>query len=331
MPTAEFAPPRWLSNPHVQSLLATTRVRKAFIDSAALQAASQWVMLDCGDGVRLLASYAVQGDAHTGTPLVIMIHGWEGSSESAYLVSAATVLYGAGAEVVRLNLRDHGDTHHLNEDLFHSCRLDEAVGAVRAIAALHPGRPLYLVGWSLGGNFAVRIADRAPDAGVELTHTIAVSPVVDPANSFNAMNNGLFFYRYYFVRKWQRSLRRKQQAFPAKYDFAEVLRMNDLHTMTAHLIGRYGEFATVEDYFEAYALNRDMLEGAKTPLTVITAADDPVIPGQDFAPYSSHGNFTLEVAPHGGHCGFMERIGAHSWVDKILCQLIIEKHRTGPN
>ena len=331
MQAPSFNPPRWLANPHVQSLLATTRVRRAFIDSAALNAASRWVMLDCGDDVRLLASHAVQGDARPDTPLVIMIHGWEGSSESAYLVSAATVLYGEGAEVVRLNLRDHGDTHHLNEDLFHSCRLDEAVGAVRAIAALNPGRPLYLVGWSLGGNFAVRITDRAPGAGVTLTHTVAVSPVVDPANSFNAMNNGLFFYRYYFVRKWQRSLRRKQQAFPAKYDFSEVLRMNDLHTMTAHLIGRYGEFANVEDYFDAYALSREMLEGAKTPLTVFTAADDPVIPGQDFAPYASRGKFTLEVLPHGGHCGFMERIGAHSWIDERLCHTIIGHRRTGTN
>ena len=326
MSDRSFSPPWWLANPHVQSLLATTRLRRAFVDSGALRAASRSLLLDCGDGVRLRASYAPQPDARADTPLAILIHGWEGSQESVYLVAAAAALYRCGVEVVRLNLRDHGDTHDLNEALFHSCRLDEAVGAVGAIAARCPGRPLYLVGWSLGGNFAVRIAHRAPAAGIRLAHTVAVSPVVDPANSYNAMRDGVFFYRHYFVRKWQRSLRRKQQAFPAKYDFAEVLRMNDLHTMTAHLIDRYGGFASVEDYFRAYALDARMLEGATTPLTVITAADDPVIPGGDFAPYASGGQFTLEVLPHGGHCGFMERIGAHSWVDKRLCRMITNSH-----
>ena len=326
MPDRPFSPPWWLANPHVQSLLATTRLRRAFVDSAALRAASESLLLDCGDGVRLRASVAAQPASRADTPVAVLIHGWEGSEDSAYLVAAASALHRGGAEVVRLNLRDHGDTHHLNEELFHSCRLDEAVGAVGAIAARCPGRPLYLVGWSLGGNFAVRIAHRAPAAGIRLAHTVAVSPVVDPANSYNAMRDGVFFYRHYFVRKWQRSLRRKQQAFPAKYDFAEVLRMNDLHTMTAHLIDRYGGFASVEDYFRAYALDARMLEGATTPLTVITAADDPVIPGGDFAPYASGGQFTLEVLPHGGHCGFMERIGAHSWVDKRLCRMITNSH-----
>lgn len=324
MRPTEFTPPRWLANPHVQSLLATTRIRRALIDSAALRAASQWLTLDCGAGVRLLAAYAPQADADAATPVVVLIHGWEGSSESAYLVSAATALYACGAEVVRLNLRDHGETHHLNEELFHSCRLDEAVGAVAAVAARHPGRPLYLVGWSLGGNFAVRIAHRAPAAGVEIAHTFAVSPVIDPAKSYDAMQDGLLFYRHYFVRKWQRSLRRKQLAFPARYDFDEVLRMNDLRAMTAHLIERYAyaDFDDVDAYFRGYALSREMLEGAARPLTVVTAADDPVIPYEDFAHLRSGGDFTLEVTRHGGHCGFMERVEAHSWVDRKLCRLV---------
>ena len=63
-----------------------------------------------------------------------------------------------GFEVVRLNLRDHGATHHLNRELFHSCRLPEVVGAVRALALRFPGMPLVLAGFSLGGNFMLRVA-----------------------------------------------------------------------------------------------------------------------------------------------------------------------------
>ncbi|MCA1799269.1 MAG: alpha/beta fold hydrolase [Xanthomonadaceae bacterium] len=320
---APFNPPGWLANPHLQSLLASATLRKVLVDSSALRAASTSSLIECGDGVRLLASHARQPDAGPGTPLVVLIHGWEGSAESSYLLAAAAALHREGAEVVRLNLRDHGDTHHLNEEIFHSCRLDEAVGAVAAIARAHPGRPLYLAGWSLGGNFTVRIADRAPAAGFELTHAVAVSPVVDPANSYLAMERGLFIYRWYFLRKWRRSLARKQAAHPHLFDFSEVMRMTDLREMTAHLVDKFGEFRTVDDYFAGYALNRGMLEGATQPLTVITAADDPIIPAADFAGLRSGGHFHLEVHPHGGHCGFMTGVGPHSWVDARLCDIII--------
>lgn len=319
---AAFDPPRWLANPHVQSLLASASLRKLLVDSRALRAASQTRLVECGDGVRLLASHARHGDAGADTPLVILIHGWEGSAESSYLLAAAAALYRQRAEVVRLNLRDHGDTHHLNEDLFHSCRLDEAVGAVAALAREHPGRPLYLAGWSLGGNFTVRIAHRAQAAGFELAHAVAVSPVVDPANSYLAMARGLFIYRWYFLRKWRRSLARKQAAFPHRFDFSEVMRMSDLREMTAHLVDKFGEFPTVDDYFAGYALSREMLEGATQPLTVITAADDPIIPIGDFAGLRSGGRFRLEVHAHGGHCGFMTGIGPHSWVDARLCDIV---------
>ena len=69
----------------------------------------------------------------------MLLHGWEGSADSTYLLSLAQSLFAAGFEVVRLNLRDHGATHHLNRELFHSCRLPEVVGAVRALARKFPG------------------------------------------------------------------------------------------------------------------------------------------------------------------------------------------------
>ena len=98
--------------------------------------------------------------AANGRP-VVLLHGWEGSAESLYVLSLAQQLYRRGFEVVRLNLRDHGETHHLNRELFHSCRLPEVVGAVRSAAAALPRPALQLVGFSLGGNFMLRVAAQA--------------------------------------------------------------------------------------------------------------------------------------------------------------------------
>ena len=70
----------------------------------------------------------------------------------------------------RLNFRDHGETHHLNRAMFHSCRIDEVVGARETESRQRfTARPFVIGGFSLGGNFALRVALRAPAAGIPLT------------------------------------------------------------------------------------------------------------------------------------------------------------------
>jgi hypothetical protein len=54
-----------------------------------------------------------------------------------------------------------------------------------------------------------------------------------------ALQRGFPGYELYFVRKWLRSLRKKQAAWPDLYDFAPVIRMRDLKVMTADLVRRY--------------------------------------------------------------------------------------------
>ena len=109
-----------------------------------LLAASEELLLDCGDGVTLQAFHSspAKRGRDPGKRLAVLLHGWEGSADSQYLLSLAQSLFAADFEVVRLNLRDHGATHHLNRELFHSCRLPEVVGAVRALAAKFPDLPI---------------------------------------------------------------------------------------------------------------------------------------------------------------------------------------------
>jgi len=80
-----------------------------------------------------LQSFVSSPPRALGNPPVVLLHGWEGSAESLYVLSLAQLLFARHVEVVRLNLRDHGATHHLNRELFHSCRLPEVIGAVAAL------------------------------------------------------------------------------------------------------------------------------------------------------------------------------------------------------
>src|SRR5207237_1188187 len=138
------------------------------------------VILDCGDGVRLTGYHDPQPGVSAKRGLVVLIHGWEGSHQSNYLYSMACRLFAAGFSIFRLNLRDHGGTHHLNEALFHSARMGEVFGAFRAIRQLDATEPLFVVGFSLGGNFTLRVGLQGPAAGIRPRLVAALSPSINP-------------------------------------------------------------------------------------------------------------------------------------------------------
>jgi predicted alpha/beta-fold hydrolase len=183
-PTADddFRPAWWLRNPHVQSMLASSSLRRRVHGARArrLERDAEWVTLDCGGGVRLAGCRTVQTVAPQARGLAVLFHGWEGSARSTYLLQTGARLLEEGWDVFRLNFRDHGDTHALNPGIFHSCRIDEVVGALGRVQQRYPARAMAVVGFSLGGNFALRAALRAPGAGIDLAHVIAVCPVIDP-------------------------------------------------------------------------------------------------------------------------------------------------------
>jgi predicted alpha/beta-fold hydrolase len=211
-----FDPPWLLRNAHVQSVLSSSFLRRAAFrrSDATLESAADECILDCGNGVRLQGFHSAQRVRSEPRALVVLLHGWEGSAQSNYILHTGARLLAEGCDVFRLNFRDHGGTQALNRELFHSCRIAEVVGAVVEIARRFPARPLVVGGFSLGGNFALRVALRAPAAGIPLAWTFAVCPVISPRAGLRAIEDAPWFYEFYFMRKWRESLRRKQALFP---------------------------------------------------------------------------------------------------------------------
>lgn len=316
----EFRPTGWLRNPHVQSIVPSLPLRRASVERRCrtLLEASVPEELDCGDGVRLLAHRAAQ--QRLGRPpaarLVVLLHGWEGSADSLYVLSLGQLLFEHGYEVVRLNLRDHGDSHHLNPELFHSCRIAEVVGAARRIQQIAPAQGLNLVGFSLGGNFCLRVAARARGAGLRLERVVAVCPVLDPEHTLRRLEDGWALYRRYFIWKWRRSLRRKQAAWPDRYDLSAALRLATLTEMTEHLVCSYGGFPSLTEYLHGYAIVGDALAGIVHPSRIIAAADDPIIPAADLARLARPDALEVTCTQFGGHCGFFDGGTGSTWLER---------------
>ncbi len=296
-----FDPPPSLRSPHLQTVLGRTVVKLGRGRVPEVDAES--TVLECRDGVKLKAMVA---RVPTEAPLVILIHGWLGNSKSWYVARTAHVLSTAGFRVACLLLRDHGGTASYNLEMFNSARLGEVVEACNGLIERTGAASAGILGFSLGGNFALRLAS---DASVDprLTACLAISPVIDPTATVHAIDTGWQIYRKWFVDQWRRELRKKQAAFPDEYrDLDGAMRLSTVSAITDYIVDRHLPYRDAADYYARYDLRGDALARLRIDTRIIAAVDDMVIPGTAYAEVSHSDQLHLDLFDHGGHCGFIE-------------------------
>jgi uncharacterized protein len=257
-------PPLPLRNGHLQTFLASSSLRGRGPDP--MQAAARPEIVATGAGVRLLGMRSGQPAAPS-KALAVLLHGWEGSADSTYVRRTGRSLYRRGYDVFRLNLRDHGPSHHLNRGIFFASRVGEVFDAVSRLSLEAHPTPVFLVGFSLGANFALRIALQCGRRPIpNLRHVAAVSPVLDPQESTRRADRHPIIRRY-FMKKWRRSLSRKQCLFPESYDFSDVIRTRTIREATDLILERYSDYPSSQSYFEDYTLTGAALRDLALPAT----------------------------------------------------------------
>ncbi len=317
-----FQPAPYLRGPYIQTILASNRAR-AWGKNPMVEVAKEMI-IDAGDSIRLQGFFSPQLGKRT-KGLVILLHGWEGSAESSYILGTGRYMYTRGYSVFRLNFRDHGESHHLNQGLFFASLLSEVFNAVKRASLIEGNIPVFLVGFSLGGNFALRIARMCSSEPIErLRHVVAISPVLDPNKSTRVLDSNWFF-RWYFLNKWRQSLKKKQRLFPERYDFTNVLSLDSCIEITEILLKLYSPYKSIKEYFSTYTITGKALGHLDIPTTIITSKDDPLIPVDDFYRLDLNNNIELIIHSYGGHNGFIERLPSTFWYEGKLLE-IFEKH-----
>lgn len=310
----EFQPPVLLRSAHVQTLLSSRFLRRRDGTRCQLLGNPETVTIPCRDGVRLqaLVNPAAGG---TRAPLVVLIHGWLGRADSPYLRRAALALHQAGFAVARLLLRDHGGTAHLNEEMFHAARILEVVDACNWLAERYGTEHSGLLGFSLGGNFVLRLAAH-PDTSRRFGAALAVCPVLDPEAAVANLDRGWIGYQRYFLGKWRKAFADKAAAFPGRYDFSEVQRLSRVDSVTDWFVSRFTDFRDSREYYSHYTLTRDLTRSLRMPVQILAAEDDPVIPADHFRVLAAgDGADLVRLLRHGGHCAFIQDLRLSSAVD----------------
>lgn len=331
----EFEPHPLLRSPHLQTVLSSRLARLRDGVGAALAAGAQQVRIPCRDGVVLQALVNRPAGAPAAgtlpqTPLVVVIHGWLGCADSPYVRRASAALNRAGFTVARLMLRDHGGTAHLNEELFNAARIDEVADAVNWLAEHHGGGACGLLGYSLGGNFVLRLAGHR-HTSPRFRTALAVCPVLDPKAAVEALDRGWVGYQRYFLGKWRRAFAEKQAAFPDRYDFAEARRLSLVATLTDYFVSRHTPYRDADDYYARYTLDRDFLANLKMPVRVLATEDDPVLPAEHArALLGASGDAeVVTLVPYGGHCGFIEDLRLRTALDAWLSRFFADRLAAG--
>ena len=307
----DFHPPLFLRSPHLQTLLSSRLMRAFDTTGLELLGRSETVTVPCRDDVRLQA--VVNAD-RPNAPLVIVVHGWLGRADSPYVCRASDALYQAGFNVARLLLRDHGGTAALNVELFNAARIDEVVDGCNFLAERYGQKGAGLMGFSLGGNFALRVS-AYPGRSAAIQACFAVCPVIDPASSATALDGGWKAYRWYFVSNWREHFAQKQAAFPDRYDFAPAQRMNSVGELTDFLVARYTPFADAAEYYSHYTLTPEKLAPIDIDARILSTADDPVIPMATLDALRAVNGQLVDLSPFGGHCAFIENYRLRSALD----------------
>jgi predicted alpha/beta-fold hydrolase len=258
-------------------------------------------------------STQVRGDCHwQKSPrehsTLVLLHGLEGSSESAYMLGTAEKAWTAGFNVVRLNQRNCGGTEHLSPTLYHS-GLSGDIRAVMLELIERDALPeIVAAGFSMGGNLVLKMAGEFEDAApVEIRGFVAVAPAFDLAACADALDEPRnFIYERHFVRRLKERMRRKTRLFPERFPVNGMGAIRSVRDFDDAITARFCGFAGAADYY-ARSSARQLLAHIRRPTLILTAGNDPFVPVATFADEALHANpnITLIAPAHGGHCAFI--------------------------
>lgn len=300
--TADFAPAWWLPGPHLQTLVPNLLPRRG------VRLSRERLELPDGDFLDL-----DWGPPRPG-PLVLLLHGLEGSSRSPYVAGLMRRLAAAGYQGVVMHFRGCSGEPNRQPRAYCAGETADIAHVVDVLRARRP-HPVAMIGVSLGGNALLRWLGDPARAGDAVDTAIAISVPFDLARAAVRMNRGFSrLYQWYLVNRLRRSVARKCRHMPMPIDCTRLAELRDFRSFDDAVTAPLHGYRDVDDYY-ARASCRSWLPGIRVPTLILHAENDPFM-SPDVIPDARElsAAVRLEVAAGGGHAGFMDSLG-RSWLE----------------
>jgi predicted alpha/beta-fold hydrolase len=264
---------------------------------------------------------------------IVIVHGLEGSSESGYVRSLSHALLGGGYNVHRFNMRSCGGSLHLALTNYHSGQTSDLRFVLETLRRENPQLPLYLAGFSLGGNASLKLAGELGERGPELlAGVVAVSTPIDLAACARRIDHPAnFVYQQRFLAALKNRIRERHRQAPHLYTLEHLPKVKSIWDFDDYYTARLFGFGRAADYYRTQSANR-FLERIRVPALVIQAQDDPMIPFETYQlpVFRENPALRLLAVRHGGHVGFIARRRPRFWVDQVVVAWLQSLRNTAP-
>jgi hypothetical protein len=303
---SEFEPPWWLSNRQLQTIYPSMPW------SWRKRLSMRRDTLELPDGDATAVDWPCDADSlEKTTPLLVILHGLEGSAESVYARMLMHEALRNGWRSCVLHFRDCGDYRNRLPRRYHAGETNDIRHFLQSLCEQGHDGPLFAVGYSLGGNVLLKYLGES-GTDTPLTAAAAVSAPLDLHQCSDALNIGFSrIYQHNLLSRMKSAVTRKFDRHTAAFDWKRAMAAKTFAEFDDAVTAPLHGFANRDDYYNRCSSGQ-FLSDIRTPTLIINALDDPfmtpaVIPGED--KLSEH--VTLELADNGGHVGFVN--GGTPW------------------
>lgn len=312
----DFRPLPFLGNPHVQTILG------AYLPGGACPPPRRRHVLRLPDGDAILAYDNRPARWQPGRPVALVVHGLSGWHRSPHVVRLAARLLAEGVRVFRVDLRGAGDGVALARGAYHAGRSADLRAVLAHLHSLSPGSALWLVGISLGGNMALKLAgEAAADPVPGLSAVAAMNPPIDmeACSELIALPQNSMYERRFVAAlvesARQRGLHFPDAAPPAWPASLALRRFDDIYTAPRNGFRDAGHY-----YREASSA--PLIPLIRVPTLVLTARDDPFIDHRPFEQLRSPPHVDVRIVEHGGHIGYigLDGNGGIRWGERYVVE-----------
>jgi predicted alpha/beta-fold hydrolase len=300
-----FEPYPLLRNGHLMTIIPALWMRRL----PPIKTPSIDRLFQVAPHVQVLAKCHFAPDAKS-RPTIIILHGLEGSSQTPYVLGLTHKALEHGMNVVRMNLRNCGDTLHLTPTLYNAGLSSDLIAVTNELMEIDGLENIFAAGYSLGGNIVLKAASELGKGGRELFKGIcAVSPALDLATCVAALEKGFNrFYEQRFLIGLKEKIRIKHKFYPSLYDTSKLKHVNTVRSFDDYFTAPDAGYKDAAEYYEKASALR-IIDQAEVPILIIAAKDDPIVPFKSFdSPKLKTPHITMLTPEHGGHSGFLGRV-----------------------
>ncbi len=314
---SDFKPAWWLLGPHFQTLWPNSARRRLSVNLIRER-------FELPDGDFIDTDWTTDSRR----PIVIILHGLEGSTQSAYATGMLNAIHENGWRGLFMYQRSCSGVPNRLDRRYHAGETNDLNTLFKILSKREPDTPISIVGYSLGGNILLKwLAEQQPIPR-QLAAVVAVSVPFDLFKVTERLSRGFSkIYQFVMLKKMQKSLKDKYRNRQTKLNLEHILKQKTLRDFDDVFTAPIHGFKNVDDYYQQSS-SRQYLKNIRFPTLILHSTNDPfmtrdAIPTAD--ELSSH--ITLELSRAGGHVGFVHGspIRPRFWLEERIPKYLAER------